>query len=311
MGLHPFNLITADGGAGRRADHRAPRSPSGTARARRRGAATASRWMSCLRARVGDAEAALRLTSTSTRRPSSCATASTPTATRRSRATRTSPTGRSRSKATSSPMHAVHEMLLQSWSATPGTRDTEVIRLFPATSARWKDASFDDLRAEGGYRVSARRENGATTWFRVKASRDGIAAHPRQLRRPRAILGRRRRAEGRRGLRGVPEGRRPDRSPHRPDRPLTGSTARGRMPALSQALRRLPRDFPKGKLSPSAEIWDPQRNLPDRIRAQRVPWPWKHSSPHLIRQAAASAPSTRAGPAHVPMTAWHNAPSTS
>jgi alpha-L-fucosidase 2 len=70
-------------------------------------------------------------------------------------------------------MHAVHEMLLQSWSATPGTRDTEVIRIFPATSSRWKDASFEDLRAEGGYRVSARREGGVTTWFRIVASRDG------------------------------------------------------------------------------------------------------------------------------------------
>jgi alpha-L-fucosidase 2 len=70
-------------------------------------------------------------------------------------------------------MHAVHEMLLQSWSATPGQRDTQVIRLFPATSARWQDASFDDLRAEGGYLVSARREGGATTWFRIEASRAG------------------------------------------------------------------------------------------------------------------------------------------
>jgi alpha-L-fucosidase 2 len=71
-------------------------------------------------------------------------------------------------------MHAVHEMLLQSWSATPGQRDTEVIRLFPATSDRWRDASFEELRAEGGYRVSARRENGATTWFRVTASHGGV-----------------------------------------------------------------------------------------------------------------------------------------
>jgi alpha-L-fucosidase 2 len=71
-------------------------------------------------------------------------------------------------------MHAVHEMLLQSWSPTPGQRDTEVIRLFPATSARWRDASFEDLRAEGGYHVSARRENGATTWFRVTSSRAGV-----------------------------------------------------------------------------------------------------------------------------------------
>jgi alpha-L-fucosidase 2 len=66
-------------------------------------------------------------------------------------------------------MHAVHELLLQSWSPTPGQRDTEVIRLFPATPWRWPDVAFNDLRAEGGYRVSARRENNATTWFQVTA----------------------------------------------------------------------------------------------------------------------------------------------
>jgi alpha-L-fucosidase 2 len=71
-------------------------------------------------------------------------------------------------------MHAVHEMLLQSWSATPGQRDTEVIRVFPATSARWKDASYEDLRAEGGHLVSARRTGGATTWIRIKAGRPGV-----------------------------------------------------------------------------------------------------------------------------------------
>jgi alpha-L-fucosidase 2 len=70
-------------------------------------------------------------------------------------------------------MHAVHEMLLQSWSPTPGRRDTEVIRLFPATPERWRDVAYEDLRAEGGYRVSARRENGATAWFKVVATRDG------------------------------------------------------------------------------------------------------------------------------------------
>jgi alpha-L-fucosidase 2 len=69
---------------------------------------------------------------------------------------------------------AVHEMLLQSWSPSPGMRDTEVIRIFPATPWRWHDASFDDLRAEGGHRVSARRENNATTWFRVVSGKDGI-----------------------------------------------------------------------------------------------------------------------------------------
>jgi alpha-L-fucosidase 2 len=61
---------------------------------------------------------------------------------------------------------AVHEMLLQSWN--------NVIRVFPATPARWSHAAFDDLRAEGGYRVSARRENGVTTWLKVVAGRDGV-----------------------------------------------------------------------------------------------------------------------------------------
>ena len=71
-------------------------------------------------------------------------------------------------------MQAVHEMLLQSWSPTPGKRDAEVIRIFPSMPWRWHDASFTDLRAEGGHRVSAKRENNATTWFRVVAGHDGI-----------------------------------------------------------------------------------------------------------------------------------------
>lgn len=61
---------------------------------------------------------------------------------------------------------AVHELLLQSWGG--------VIRVFPATPARWHQAAFDDLRAEGGYRVSARRENDATVWIKVTASRDNL-----------------------------------------------------------------------------------------------------------------------------------------
>jgi alpha-L-fucosidase 2 len=61
---------------------------------------------------------------------------------------------------------AVHEMLLQSWGG--------VIRVFPATPSRWHEAAFDDLRAEGGYRVCARRENDATVWLKVTAGRDGV-----------------------------------------------------------------------------------------------------------------------------------------
>jgi len=63
---------------------------------------------------------------------------------------------------------AMHEMLLQSWNG--------VIRVFPAMPARWRQAAFDNLRAEGGYRVSARRENGATVWLKIVASRDGVVA---------------------------------------------------------------------------------------------------------------------------------------
>ncbi len=61
---------------------------------------------------------------------------------------------------------AVHEMLLQSWGG--------VIRVFPATPDRWSQAAFDDLRAEGGYCVSARRQNNVTIWLKVTASRDGL-----------------------------------------------------------------------------------------------------------------------------------------
>ena len=61
---------------------------------------------------------------------------------------------------------AIHEMLLQSWGG--------VIRVFPATPARWHEAAFEDLRAEGGYRVSARRKNGAVCWLKVTAGRDGL-----------------------------------------------------------------------------------------------------------------------------------------
>ena len=68
---------------------------------------------------------------------------------------------------------AVHEMLLQSWSPTPGQRDTEVLRFFPATSGRWHDVTFDNLRAEGGHILSAKRENNATVWFRIVAGKDG------------------------------------------------------------------------------------------------------------------------------------------
>ena len=71
-------------------------------------------------------------------------------------------------------MQAINEMLLQSWSPTPGTPNTGVIRLFPAMPWAWHGASFSDLRAEGGHLVSAKRENNATTWFKITAGKDGV-----------------------------------------------------------------------------------------------------------------------------------------
>jgi len=71
-------------------------------------------------------------------------------------------------------MEAVHEMLLQSWPPNRLADPAPVVRLFPAMPWRWHEASFDRLRAEGGFVVSARRQNNATTWFRVEATQDGL-----------------------------------------------------------------------------------------------------------------------------------------
>ncbi len=62
-------------------------------------------------------------------------------------------------------MQAVQEMLMQSWGG--------VVRVFPAASAKWADASFRDLRAEGGWRVSAVRRGGRTVSVTVAAEHGG------------------------------------------------------------------------------------------------------------------------------------------
>lgn len=60
---------------------------------------------------------------------------------------------------------AIHEMLLQSWNG--------VVRVFPAMPAAWSNASFRDLRAEGGLVVSARRVGARTVTVRIRATRAG------------------------------------------------------------------------------------------------------------------------------------------
>ncbi len=60
---------------------------------------------------------------------------------------------------------AVHEMLLQSWGGR--------LRVFPALPGEWDDVSFDRLRAEGGFIVSATRRGGETLRVSVEATVDG------------------------------------------------------------------------------------------------------------------------------------------
>jgi len=54
----------------------------------------------------------------------------------------------------------LQDMLIQSWG--------DKIRIFPAVANEWKDAVFHNLRAEGGFEVSAKRESGKTIWVRIK-----------------------------------------------------------------------------------------------------------------------------------------------
>jgi alpha-L-fucosidase 2 len=69
---------------------------------------------------------------------------------------------------------SVHDLLIQSWAPAIGQGEPGIIRLFPSTPWSWHESSFEDLRAEGGFRVSARREKNVTVWFRIKADAEGL-----------------------------------------------------------------------------------------------------------------------------------------
>jgi alpha-L-fucosidase 2 len=172
MSVHPFNLVTIDGSE---QDRRtiAASLRQWDALGTRGWAGYSFSWMACLRARVGDAESAWKNLDIYLRA----------FILRNGFHANGDQTKSGYSSMTYRPFtlegnflaaQAVHEMLLQSWSATPGRGDTEVIRIFPAVPKAWADVSFDDLRAEGGHRVSARREKGTTVWVRVTAGHDGL-----------------------------------------------------------------------------------------------------------------------------------------
>ena len=63
-------------------------------------------------------------------------------------------------------MDAVQEMCMQSFGG--------IVQVFPAIPDSWKEASFADLRAEGGFKVSARRLNGSTSDVKITALRDSV-----------------------------------------------------------------------------------------------------------------------------------------
>jgi alpha-L-fucosidase 2 len=172
MAIYPFNLITVEGGPRQRQIIAASLADWDKAGTRAWCGYTFS-WMACLRARVGDADAAWRNLDIYTRAFTL----------RNGFHANGDQTKSGYSDFTYRPftlegnflaMEAMHEMLLQSWSPHPGFSEPGVIRIFPAMPSRWREASFEDLRAEGAHKVSARREINVTTWFRIEAGHSGI-----------------------------------------------------------------------------------------------------------------------------------------
>lgn len=59
----------------------------------------------------------------------------------------------------------LQDMLIQSWG--------DKIRIFSGVPDSWGDVVFHNLRAEGGFEVSAKKENGKTVWVRIKNNAGG------------------------------------------------------------------------------------------------------------------------------------------
>jgi hypothetical protein len=56
---------------------------------------------------------------------------------------------------------SLHDMLLTSWG--------DKIRVFPGVPAAWRDVSFQNLRTEGAFLVSAVRKNGKTQFIKIES----------------------------------------------------------------------------------------------------------------------------------------------
>jgi alpha-L-fucosidase 2 len=171
IGLYPFNLITIDNGGNAIQTINASLRKWDSLGTSQWCGYTFS-WMSCLRARVGDGETALKDLDIFVKA----------VILRNGFHANGDQTKSGFSDMTYRPFtlegnflasQAVQEMLLQSWSGTPGKINTGVIRIFPAMPKEWTNASFRSLRAEGGYKVSAVRRNNKTVWFSIIAGKAG------------------------------------------------------------------------------------------------------------------------------------------
>ncbi|MDE1191922.1 MAG: hypothetical protein PW786_07280 [Arachidicoccus sp.] len=60
---------------------------------------------------------------------------------------------------------SLQELLLQSWNGK--------VRVFPAVPATWQDVSFEDMRADGAFLISAVRKEGKTRWIKIKSLEGG------------------------------------------------------------------------------------------------------------------------------------------
>ena len=61
---------------------------------------------------------------------------------------------------------AIQEMLIQS--------HTGIVQIFPAVPKTWKDISFDQLRTEGAFLVSAKKEKGVIVTVEIKSEKGGV-----------------------------------------------------------------------------------------------------------------------------------------
>lgn len=172
MGLYPFNLITKEGGEKEQQIINASLK-NWASKGTGEWCGYTFSWMSCMQARVGNAEEAVRNLDIFVKA----------FVLRNGFHVNGDQTKSGYSNFTYKPFtlegnflasQAVQEMLLQSWSPTPGKINTGVIRLFPATPKKWGNASFIDLRAEEGYKVSASRKNNRTVWFSITSNKAGI-----------------------------------------------------------------------------------------------------------------------------------------